>query len=76
MNTCKLAGICLSNVELLKEHFPYLNVGADNTVTIPVESMDRFVRKYLELSDTNEHMERLRLYRQEGVRPDERDLAD
>jgi len=59
-------GQCLC--EMNKERFDYVRRGENGEYIIPRDKVDRFVRTYLELSDSDEHLERLKLYRASGPR--------
>ena len=54
--------------ELNKERFDYVLRGANGEYIIPKDRVDSFVRTYLELADSDEHLERLKLYRASGKR--------
>ncbi len=70
MEMCKgLEGYLLKE-GVLEEHFPYVTRGLKGEFIIPEGKLDDFVLKYQELSDKRDHLERLKLYRAEGVRPD------
>lgn len=56
------------NDEVLKEQFPYLKRGEAGEFIIPAQMIDDFVSRYQALSDNDDHLERLRQYRESGQR--------
>ncbi|GFK95353.1 hypothetical protein NNJEOMEG_03215 [Fundidesulfovibrio magnetotacticus] len=50
------------------ERFDYVRRGPDGEYIIPRDKIDHFVHTYLELLDSAEHMERLKLYRGSAAR--------
>lgn len=76
MPACRQPGVPLTLDERLKELCPYLSRGEQGEYIIPASKIDEFVHKYLEISDSKDHLEHLRLYRAEGKRPLSSDIDD
>ncbi|WP_243310829.1 hypothetical protein [Fundidesulfovibrio agrisoli] len=55
---------------------PFVRVTPEGDVLIPSDKLDDFVRRYLELTDSREHMERLLAYVREDNRCDPSGSAD
>lgn len=53
---------CGKGTRFGSEYFPYLRFTTEGSLVIPADKVSDFVRKYLELSDSREHMERLKAY--------------
>ncbi|MFP5238603.1 MAG: hypothetical protein ACLGQW_02115 [Acidobacteriota bacterium] len=62
MSDAKKEYSCRSAGQDNLESFPYVRLTPEGDLVIPANRVDEFVRKYLELSDNREHMERLRAY--------------
>lgn len=59
-------GECLVPDGLVREYFPYARLSPQGEYVIPKDKVDEFVKKYNELVDSREHLERLAAYRAQG----------
>jgi len=62
MSPCKSTGKCYCSDENILEKFHYVRRGPGGEYIIPEDKIEDFVRKYMELSDNQDHLERLRAY--------------
>lgn len=76
MPACRQPGVPLNIDERLKEQCPFLTRGEQGEYVIPADKIGEFVHKYLELSDSSDHLEHLKFYRTEGKRPLSSDIDD
>ena len=61
---CMDMGAALTDDVLLREHFPYVRLSEGGDFIIPADKVAAFVQKYMDLADSREHLEQLRLYRE------------
>lgn len=76
MSRCQHMGSTLTNDAMLREHFPYISRGPAGEFIIPADRIEQFVHKVMDLADNQDHLELLKLYRQENHRPDPREIDD
>lgn len=62
--------------ELFTEHFHYVRRGLNGEYIIPEEKVEDFVRRYGELADNRDHLERLRAYLNDEKRSKPGELDD
>lgn len=65
---CKPDEACDVWEMLIKKRFPYIILTMEGEVIIPRDKVDDFVRRYSEMSDTEDHLLHLRMYRNSGER--------
>lgn len=56
-------GECLVPDGLMREYFPYARLSEQGEYVIPKDKLDDFVKKYNEIADSREHLEKLAAYR-------------
>ena len=61
---CMDMGAALTDDVLLREHFPYVRLSERGEFIIPADKVAAFVQKYMDLTNSQEHLEQLRLYRE------------
>jgi len=76
MTGCNAVQGFLDRDEVMDEHFPYVARGTSGEYIIPADRIHDFILKFQELSDRNDHLEHLKLYRQEGRRFEDGEIDD
>jgi len=76
MTKCSNLQGVLEGKGVLDEHFPYVVRGSAGEYVIPMDRIHEFVMKYLELADKNDHLEHLKLYREQGRRFNDGEIED
>lgn len=76
MRPCKSNGKgCCSDLSL-SEKFQYVRRGPEGEYIIPEDKIEDFVRRYMDLVDNNDHLERLKAYLNTGKRNEPGEMDD
>lgn len=67
MSCKRTPGECLVPDGLMREYFPYARLTETGEYVIPKDRIDDFVKKYNEIVDSREHLEKLAAYRAQGL---------
>ncbi|MBI4806953.1 MAG: hypothetical protein HY795_17180 [Desulfovibrio sp.] len=76
MSPCRTKGKGCCSDDSISEQFQYVRRGPNGEYIIPEEKIEDFVRRYMELADNNDHLERLRAYLNTGMRNKPGELDD
>jgi len=76
VNQCTILGDAITNEEKLREYFPYVRREPNGDLVIPADRIGVFVKKYMELADNRDHLDRLTMYRNGPERQDSDKTGD